>query len=155
MTNTDVTEQWAPTNKALPMVVRKNIKDFEPKIADHLKKVNDVLGGGFTFRYQGLTPDVINSSETNSYKDRIGEASEYYWRYTANLIADSCKDEMTKEAFVDSVSNKQIVNRYVDEDIKASWKVVIEDGKLVVIIPMNKYWSGSDQIAYFKLDSLL
>jgi len=148
-----------PSNKALSMVLRKNIKEYEPKKQEALARIQTVTGVAFTMEVVG---DVhkLNESLDSSYKDRLGEV--YWGSYADNiaqLIEAKCGDDMTKSAFLDATPKRKILIRPTDQERESGGgyqRVSIDDGCLVVEYshPGN-FWTNISEIANFNLDTIL
>jgi hypothetical protein len=114
---------------ALPLVIRKNIRDSEPKLHEHLAIINEATGKEWAFEADWAA--IVGQLEANQ-KDTIGQL--YHNDVMGNLarnIAKLVKTETTKEAFLEATSSNKIVIKLNDK-IKDYWDISFSNGDLVV-----------------------
>eukprot|EP01111_Echinosteliopsis_oligospora_P015032 TRINITY_DN580_c0_g1_i1.p1 TRINITY_DN580_c0_g1~~TRINITY_DN580_c0_g1_i1.p1 ORF type:complete len:700 (-),score=165.19 TRINITY_DN580_c0_g1_i1:42-2141(-) len=115
---------------SVPLSVRKNIRDAQPKCDEALQKINDATGKeGWTCEVDW--PTVVPQL-SDSDKNRIGtiyfdDAMEYLAR---NLVR-TCKIETSKEAISEATNNNKIVIR-PNAKLKSNWTVAFANGDIVV-----------------------
>jgi len=114
---------------ALPLVIRKNIRDNEVFLRESLEKINNATGKEFEFEADWGT--VVSQLEQHS-KDRIGELYQKdVMKNLADNIEKLCKNETSKEAFYEATSANKIIVK-VNDKIPNYWKISFENGALVV-----------------------
>lgn len=75
-------ETVIPSN-GLPLVLQKNMKDYQPKLNTHLKKIASIIGKELAFEadFASINEKVVD----NSYKNRLGEI--IYDSYMSNVAS--------------------------------------------------------------------
>jgi len=114
---------------SLPLTIRKNIRDSEPKLKEHLEKLREITGKDFEFEadWAGVVAQLDEHTKNNIgnlyHNEIIG--------YLVQNIDKICKDEMTKESLVEATSANKIIFRCNDK-IKNYWNISFENGAIVV-----------------------
>ena len=94
---------------ALPMLARKNIKEFEPKRDENLAKIKQIFNTKFTFE---CNMEKIYENSPESCKNNIGKIMyEKYFGYLAVNLALIMADESIFKAFLTAVTSKRILFR--------------------------------------------
>lgn len=92
---------------ALPMLARKNIKEFEPKRDENLAKIKQIFNTEFTFE---CDMEKIYEKSPDSCKNSIGKIMyEKYFGYLAENLALIMADEVVLKAFLTAVTSRKIL----------------------------------------------
>lgn len=119
---------------SLPMLARKNIKEFEPKIDENLAKIKQIFNTEFTFEC-----DIENIYENSpeSCKNSIGKI--IYEKYFGCLVVNLAlimADEAILKAFLTAVTSRKILFKIAHIDGYKHTKSEIIDG--VYSLTINK-----------------
>lgn len=119
---------------ALPMLVRKNIKEFEPKRDENLAKIKQIFNTEFTFE---CDMEKIYENSPESCKNTIGQIIyEKYFGCLAVNLALIMADESVLKAFLTAVTSRRILFRIEHIDGYKRTKSEIIDG--VYSLTINK-----------------
>jgi len=114
---------------ALPLIIRKGIRDNEVFLKENLEKINKAVGKEFEFEADWATVVPLLDPQN---KDKIGELYQKdVMSHLAQNIIQICKNETTKEAFVEATSASKIIVK-PNEKIPGYWSLRFENGALVV-----------------------
>eukprot|EP01088_Endostelium_zonatum_P019038 TRINITY_DN6373_c0_g1_i1.p1 TRINITY_DN6373_c0_g1~~TRINITY_DN6373_c0_g1_i1.p1 ORF type:complete len:142 (+),score=23.98 TRINITY_DN6373_c0_g1_i1:900-1325(+) len=118
----------------LSLVQRKEIKSYEDKIAELVKRLDAATGtSGWKIEadYNVLGEAMGPTSNDKNFSDRLGQVVYSYAENVTKKVEELCKDDMSKEAFNDAVTSKTVV---IQKDPKQSTFVMtkIVDNKLVI-----------------------
>jgi len=140
--------------EAMPLVVRKNLRDNEEKLKERLANIASTVGKEWAFEVD-LKAILANKNVSADYKDRLGEILyDSYMERIEQCIKSNCEDDMTKEALVDAISKNKIIYRH-NEKSKSYHDWLIEDGSLVLQCKASNMWVNLSDVGYAKLDGLL
>ncbi len=132
---------------ALPLSVRKNIKETEVKRDDNLAKIKQILNCEFSFE---CDMETIFDAAPESFKNDIGKIiHEQYLGGLAENLAQIMKDEMSVEAFLEAVPSKKISFKLDELEWGKFIKSVIVDGVYYLVaskkdFPCNFKQAGAD-----------
>lgn len=132
---------------SLPLMVRKNIKEFEAKRDENLSKISQVLNENFTLE---CDMEALYEVTPDSFKNSIGKlVYDQYLDGLAENIAKIMKDDLTLEAFLIAVTSKKIVFSVEDLDYSIFLKSIIIEGAYHLVankkhFPCNFKQAGAD-----------
>ena len=119
---------------ALPMLARKNIKEFEPKRDENLAKIKQIFNTEFTFE---CNMENIYENSPESCKNSIGKIMyEKYFGCLAVNLALIMADEDVMKAFLTAVTSRKILFKIEHIDGYKRTKSEIIDG--VYSLTINK-----------------
>jgi hypothetical protein len=146
----------------LPLPLKKNIRDFEPKMVENLRRIKEASGVEYALE---IKPGfgVINDKVTVPHqKNRTAEIL-----YTgmldsiARMFTEQCEDSMVKEALVEATSGKKIILEMCDDispnmpGIGMKQQILFADGCLVVKFKAEHIWTNTTNLVPFKFETLL
>jgi hypothetical protein len=135
---------------SLPLTIRKNIRDSEPKLKEHLEKINNVTGKEWSFEADWAK--LVAAEAIAPYKDQVGSMlQDELMRNLAENLDRLCKSESTKEAFLEATGNSKIVFRHNPKQA-SYWAVLFENGDLVVEF---KQFANTHELSYFNITSVI
>ncbi len=131
----------------LSLTVRKNMKEFEPKKEENLKKISSILKDQFSFE---CNFEALYEITPDSFKNELGKI--IYDQYLGGLAENLSKimaDEMTLEAFLGAATAKKISFLVEELDYSKFIQSSIVDGALCLVankkhFPCNFKQAGSD-----------
>jgi nitrate reductase NapAB chaperone NapD len=92
----------------LSLTTRKNIKDAEPKLQEHLALITKTTGVTFEVEIDWLS--IVDDIDTKGYKDRAGEVVyDWYLGGLSKNVEAFVKDPIQKEAFVETFSSRHLI----------------------------------------------
>jgi hypothetical protein len=130
------------TETKLSLSTRKNIKDYEPKLQDHLAKIAKL--SGITFEVEVADwAGFAEAAEASKYKDRAGEIIyNLYMKALANNIELYVRDEIQKESLVEVFGAKHLISFFLQtESVEGRSQFVFlenRDGVLTVNVMKAK-----------------
>ena len=122
---------------SLPLAARKNIKEKESKRDDNLARIEKATGQKYTFE---VDISSIHNALAAAQKDRVGtHIYDSYLTPLADNIEKLCKDDMSKEAFVDATKTRKIT-LIPDGQKSPSYHPIcsLEGGVLTIYVNDNK-----------------
>jgi len=152
---------------ALPLAVRKDIRDNEPKIQEANKKINAALGFDVTIEVNNESLQTLLTEANHSKKDSFTGPVSQYLDSLAQQIAVIAKDLMVKEELARVMPAKKVVFVLRKEDLPADEPgrsnfggssytgFEFKDGALNVVVPVKNFWSNIGDVADPKTVSLL
>jgi len=119
----------------MPLTARKDIKDNEAKRDEFLKNINTATGQTYTLE---VDMPSLYAVLKDDHKNRIGDTvyNGVFRSMSINLVK-LCKDDMSKEAFVEATPSKKIMIK-VAPGSGYYGKSKIEDGAWVLYVDDNK-----------------
>eukprot|EP00300_Choanocystis_sp_HF-7_P008061 c15674_g1_i1.p1 GENE.c15674_g1_i1~~c15674_g1_i1.p1 ORF type:complete len:295 (+),score=64.16 c15674_g1_i1:33-887(+) len=127
---------------SLPLLVRKNIRDSEPKREEYLHVIKDILGQPYAFEVS--FEEVHN--KVDDYKDRVGDVvHEAYLGNFSDNLKNFCEDSANKEAFLNATPARKIVFR-IDASIDDYHQIQFKDGACHIVVPPKYFWTNVDQV---------
>ncbi len=132
---------------ALPLSVKKNIKDSEAKRDENLAKIKQIFNTEFSFE---CDMDAIYEAAPESFKNEIGKVIyEQYLGGLAENLSKKMADEMSREAFLEATPSKKISFKLDNLDWGQYIKSVIIDGIYYLVaskkdFPCNFKQAGAD-----------
>jgi len=152
---------------ALPLAVRKDIRDKEPKIQEAKKKIDAALGFEVTIDINNEEVHKVLTEAGHSRKEAFTEPLSQYLDNLSQQLATITKDPQVKEELTKAISAKKI-SVVVQKDPLPSKEpergnlggntyvgVEFKDGALRVIIPQNCFWSNISNISNPKEVSII
>jgi len=139
-------------SSALPLEASKNIRDYWEKNSPALlKKLKDATGVDWKFdiNFEKLHNDIDDSGR----KKQVGQCALWCMEGLTNNIVKKSKDDMVKEAILDTCSTHTITY-YVGDCKKTYHDIVFKDGVLHVIVKPSTVATNADQIGD-KIEDLL
>jgi len=138
----------------LSLTVRKNLRDNEEKLKEFMGRINSAVGKTWTFEAD-IAKIISDPKISKDHADRIGEILySSYMEYVAQCIEENCKDDMTKEGLLGSVSANKIIYR-LNPKAKGYNEFVIENGALILQCTPENMWCNIYEISSYKLDPIL
>jgi len=133
---------------SLSLVVRKNIRDYTPKMTANLETIREVTGVDFQVEidFAGVKAAI---PATNSYCDRLGEVFyDWYLKSLASRIKGFAQDPLQREAFVEAFSERKTIRFVMVAKIPdgAYGKTSNDGGVLVAHIPIDNFCSNVDNL---------
>ena len=132
---------------ALPLSVKKNIKDSEAKRDENLAKIKQIFNTEFSFE---CDMDAMHEAAPASFKNEIGKVIyEQYLGGLAENLSKRMADEMSREAFLEAITSKKISFKLDNLDSGQYIKSVIVDGIYYLVaskkdFPCNFKQTGAD-----------
>jgi len=128
----------------LPLALRKNIRDFEPKLQENLAKIKAATGRDFTLEFDMAQFGEV--SKTRGYENRTGEiVYQSILGPAATNIANHMKDEMIKAAFNAQVTNP-VIKMVIDPAATGYGEPRLEGGQLIVAFKADKFCANVDEL---------
>ncbi|KAJ3279396.1 hypothetical protein HK104_001508 [Borealophlyctis nickersoniae] len=134
----------------LPLPTRKNIKEYEPKLKEHLDKFGQAIGGTWTFDCDFA---AVYEAVAEDDKPRIGEV--VYNMYMGALTENVCRlaqDEMVKEAIEEAAPNKKIVfmlGPVADDAYEKTHDINFNDDNLNIVVPPQSFWINTHKVGEY------
>jgi len=140
-----------PIPGIISLVAKLNLEEKRPKLEEYVERIKTATGEEFTFDESSLQPFYEKLEE--NYRKRIGDLvyNEILPNVT-ELIERNMKDEMVKEAFLEVVTNRQIILQ-INPKQKVYWDVKFENGNFV--LSSNGSICNVHEISYFNIEKLL
>ncbi|KAJ3295642.1 hypothetical protein HK104_002447 [Borealophlyctis nickersoniae] len=134
----------------LPLLTRKSIKEYEPKLQECLDKLGQAIGGTWTF---DADFPALYEAVSADYKSRLGEIvyGSYMVAFTENVVK-LAEDEMTKEAIEEAAPNKKIVFQLgpvADDATERNHDIHFNDGNINIIVPVESFWCNVDYVGRY------
>jgi len=143
------------TDNKLPLVLRKNIKENEANLKEHMATINTAVGKTWTFEVD-FAKINSNTEIREDLHDRLGEV--IYSSYLENLatgIKSFCEHPMNKEALASAVTKNKIMYRLNAAAEPLCNEFKIEDGVLILQSPPKYFWSNLSEVYSLNLDKIL
>jgi len=123
---------------ALPLTVRKNIKDNEAKRDTHLATIAKVTGA--TYTYEVEIPSIHAVLSTDREKDSVGAyVYDSFLGGLASNLTEFCKNDLQKDGLNEAASTKKITMKADGAKCTGSDpKVLIEEGVVIIYVNDNK-----------------
>lgn len=152
------TNEFSKDNTALPLSLRKNIKENEEARDKHLKEIASILGEEMTLRIEH-EPLLASSDLRSDYVDRLGDIlMNSVLGQLPELFRNKLDDDMCKEAFLDEVSKKTIVFAVAPTKRPsggAYHRIRFEDGEMRVEFDADQVWTNVNDLANYNIEALL
>jgi len=134
----------------LSLILRKNIRDFTPKMTSNLEMMKEASGVDFTVEIDFAGIKAVLAAD-NSYGDRLGEALyDWYMTALAKNVKRFCEAPLQKEAFAEHLGEKKTIRFNITKaklaDSYAYALTADEGGVLVCTIPVDKFCSNVDNL---------
>jgi len=139
----------------LPFVLKKNIRDAQPKLQQNLARIKNVTGIDFTYEVDfAAVLSKVAEYQSAAYS-RLGEIMyDSYLNSIASLFEKSCKDDMVKSALLESLSSNSIIFR-IHDAAKGYQEVLIENGSLIIQCVPSRFWTNVQDIGNFKIETII
>lgn len=137
-------------SKRPPLITLKNIKDAQVTNAEHLSKINTLLGTQWTLDIDFLSLYQIIEEKYPHWKDTVGDVTTWYMNELVdNLKSFVGKDEDYKEILVDEISaNKIQAFKVVPAgSIPGYNKIEIIEGVFVIVVPEDRLGTNVGEVA--------
>jgi len=132
---------------ALPLAVRKQLRDEEPKAKEFLDKIKGVLGVTLTVELED--PGTVYAAIPANSRDNFGyTVFTFYMRRVADRIQEACGDDLAKGVFLSAVSKNKIVFQIKKEFSENGTKIA--DGVLYVQIALSEYDGTAGVLPYLE-----
>jgi len=142
---------------ALPLSVRKDIRDNQPKIDDAKAKLAAALGmSDLTLEINNEAAHALLVESSHSKKEAFTEIIARYLDNLSKQLDLMCKDPHVKEDLLKAVSAKKVVfsllkTEWPSAEVEKYGRVYVgvhfHDGVLELIVPVKNFWSNIDYIA--------
>eukprot|EP00026_Physarum_polycephalum_P003638 Phypoly_transcript_03651.p1 GENE.Phypoly_transcript_03651~~Phypoly_transcript_03651.p1 ORF type:complete len:695 (+),score=161.19 Phypoly_transcript_03651:270-2354(+) len=115
---------------SLPLTIRKNIRDSEPKLKEHLEKLMNITGKEWSFETDWAK--LVAAEPNQSNKDSIGSTiQDECMKALVQNIEELCKNESSKEAFNEASANSKITFRN-NPKLSTYWAILFQNGDLIL-----------------------
>jgi uncharacterized membrane protein len=129
---------------SLPLTVRKNIRDTEPKIAEQLAKIRAATGREFTFVVDWNNLHA-NNGTGNIDSNCMADTALAYLESFAETIETLCNDELAKSVF-DAKTGASKIELRLDANVTDYHRVFLEGGAIVLAVPPQYWWTNTNQV---------
>ena len=129
-------------DSAISVATRKNIKDYEREFKKHMTRINKATGIEYELEIDWVP--FAAAAKSRGYEDRVGEAIySWYLEALANSLETLCKDDMSKEAVVESCERKTIAFKLIEQsELEGYSKCTFDDGVLTVSLSTERFASN-------------
>jgi len=132
----------------LSLTARKDIKEFEKSLEEHIKTIEGATGIKFETEFDWLALSV--AAEERGYKDRAGEIMySWYLGGLASNIVSFCKDDIQKESFVETFGSAKRITFEFYEKKSGEYgysRTRNDNGTLVMGAPKDCFCSNVSEI---------
>jgi len=145
----------ASASGAMSVKLQNNLKANEAKRDAHLARLKKATGMDWTLEVEDMV--TANSKVDDGYKDRMGEiVYDSYLDNLANAVEKLCKDDMSKEAFVESTAGGKVTFKMVENGANdnSKWsdnrysQITLGNGGLTLQIEYGCFWSNVGQVGH-------
>jgi len=148
---------FSPENKALPLALRKDIRENATKEFDNLTRIDKASGQtGWSFNVEA---DIValNNGIDSGYKNRLGEIFADYTDNVAQLFEREMKDDMVKDTFLEACPKKSIIARQVKVKPEGQYILPKIENQILYLdfVPDSVWTNIYYDVASFKLEKLL
>jgi len=144
---------------SLPLTLRKDIRDAEPKLAEIKKRIDGVLGFEVALEYNAEAIHPLLTEANHARKDAFGGPITGYFDNLAKQLEIICKDTTVREDLARVMTAKKIVFVVRKEDLPSSEPgkgdfggssmtgFEFKDGVFNIVVPMKRFWTNLGDLA--------